>query len=217
VNIKVILADDHTLVRDGLRALLEQEPDIEVIAEAMDGRTIVRLAGEMVPDVIVMDVAMPDMNGIEATRRTLAATPQIKVLALSMHSVRRFVAGMLEAGASGYLVKDCAAGELVTAIRAVAGGRVYVSPAVAGVVVEDYVRRLTAGQPSALARLSDRERETLQLLAEGKTTKEIAARLHVSAKTVETHRQHLMEKLDLHSVAELTKLAIREGLTSLER
>jgi DNA-binding NarL/FixJ family response regulator len=228
---KVLLADDHRIVREGLRSLLETQPDLQVVAEASDGRQAVEMARQLSPDVVVMDVAMPQLNGIEATRQISAEEPAMKVVALSMHSDRRFVSEALKAGASGYVLKDGAFDELISAIRAVVADRVYLSPRVAGVVVEDYVRRLptrghdgaqqpgdddsTSARRSVFDALTPREREVLQLMAEGYATKEVAHRLHVSVKTVETHRRQIMEKLDLHSVAELTKYAIREGLTAL--
>jgi RNA polymerase sigma factor (sigma-70 family) len=236
---KVLLADDHRIVREGLKSLLQSQPDLEVIAEASDGRQAVEMARDLEPDVVVMDVAMPQLNGIEATRQLAGDDRGMKIVALSMHSDRRYVSEALKAGASGYVLKDGAFDELISAIRSVIADRVYLSPRVAGVVVDDYVRRLPArggasaksparaesadadGAESARARsafdtLTPREREVLQLMAEGYATKEVAHRLHVSVKTVETHRRQIMEKLDLHSVAELTKYAIREGLTTLE-
>ena len=223
---RVLLADDHRIVREGLKSLLEAQDDMEVVAEAGDGRQALEMAAELEPDVVVMDVGMPQLNGIEATRRLMNDQPDTKVVALSMHSDRRYVAEALKAGASGYLLKDGAFEELISAIRAVVANKVYLSPRVAGVVVDDYVRRLpgeegnvaspTPEEPNAFHKLTVREREVLQLMAEGFATKEIAARLHVSVKTVETHRRQLMEKLQLYSVAEVTKYAIREGLTSLE-
>ena len=234
---KVLLADDHRIVREGLKSLLESQPDLQVVAEASDGRQAVAMARDLSPDVVVMDVAMPQLNGIEATRQLSNDGGGMKIVALSMHSDRRFVSEALKAGASGYVLKDGAFDELITAIRAVTSDRVYLSPRVAGVVVEDYVRRLptrgsngngagAASHPgqeehgatrrSAFDALTPREREVLQLMAEGYATKEVAHRLHVSVKTVETHRRQIMEKLDMHSVAELTKYAIREGLTTLD-
>ena len=205
---------------------------MQVVAEASDGRQAVQMAREVSPDVVVMDVAMPQLNGIEATRQIAADVPGMKVVALSMHSDRRYVSEALKAGASGYVLKDGAFDELISAIRAVVADRVYLSPRVAGVVVDDYVRRLPsrgnassaaavsgehgAGRSGAFDTLTPREREVLQLMAEGYATKEVAHRLHVSVKTVETHRRQIMDKLDMHSVAELTKYAIREGLTTLE-
>jgi DNA-binding NarL/FixJ family response regulator len=218
MSIRVLLADDHTVMRQGIRALLEKQKDIEVVAEAGNGREAVERARQDCPDVVVMDIGMSDLNGIEATRQILqeCSSRSTRVLALSMHADRRFVAGMLGAGASGYMLKDAAFDELSAAIRAVARGSIYLSPAITDVVVDDYTKRLSEGDESAFSMLSDREREVLQLIAEGRTTKQIATHLHVSVKTIETHRQKIMEKLDVHSVAELTKYAIREGLTDLE-
>jgi DNA-binding NarL/FixJ family response regulator len=213
--LKVLLADDHKIVRDGLRTLLARSPDIEVVGEAENGRATVVLARQLGPDIIIMDVAMPDLNGIEATRQVLSDRPDTKVVAVSMHSDRRFVSEMLKAGAAAYLSKDYAFDELGKAIEAVSSGKIYLSPDISGVVVENYVRRTPEAESSAYSLLSDREREVLQLLAEGKTAKEIADELHVSIKTVETHRTNIMTKLDIHRIAELTKYAIREGLTPL--
>jgi len=215
--IRVVLVDDHRVLREGLRSMIEREKDMEVVAEADSGRGIVEVATQAAPDVIVMDVSMPDLNGIEATRQVLERAPDAKVLALSMHSDKRMVAGMLSAGASGYLLKDSAFDEISEAIRAVAAGRTYLSSGVTDVVVGDYAQRVAAEEASTYAVLSSREREVLQLLAEGNATKEIAAKLYISVKTVETHRQNVMEKLDLRSVPELTKYAIREGLTSVDQ
>jgi two-component system response regulator NreC len=214
--IRILLADDHKIVRQGLRTLLEQEPDMEVVAEAEDGRIAVRLARELAPQVVIMDVGMPDLNGIEATRQVLADTPGLKVIALSMHSDRRFVVNMLKAGASGYLLKDSAFEELAAAIRVVMLNKTYLSPGVSDIVIKDYVQG-PREDSSVFSVLTPREREVLQLMAEGKSTKQIADRLHVSVKTIETHRQQIMTKLGIHSVAELTKYAVREGLSSLER
>jgi DNA-binding NarL/FixJ family response regulator len=215
--IKVIIADDHQIVRQGLRTLLEREPDLKVVAQSEDGRSTVRLARELAPEVIIMDVAMPDLNGIEATRQIVTERPQVKVIALSMYADRRFVVNMLKAGASGYLLKDCAYEELVRAIRVVLAHKTYLSPGVTDIVVKDYVQ---GGPPdkgaSVFSLLSPREREVLQLMSEGKSTNQIADSLHVSVKTVETHRQQVMHKLNIHNVAGLTKYAIREGLTSVE-
>jgi DNA-binding NarL/FixJ family response regulator len=213
---KILLADDHRIVREGLRSLLEAEDDMVVIGEAENGRKAIELAEELGPDVVVMDIGMPELNGIEATRRIIHDHPHTKVVALSMHSDRRFMSEILKAGASGYLLKDGAYDELAGAIRTVMSQKMYLSPRIADVVVEDYVRHLPRAEPSVFAALTPREREVLQLLAEGKATKQAAAALHVSVKTVETHRRQIMTKLDIHSVAELTKYAIREGLTSVE-
>lgn len=216
MSIRILLADDHKIVREGLRALLEGQPDVKVVAEAEDGRTAVQLAQKLSPDVAIMDVTMPGLNGIEATRRIVAEVPGVRVIALSMHSDRRFVAEMFKAGASGYLLKDCAFEELARAINTVVANQLYLSPEIADVVVEDYVRHLTETNPWALSDLTSREREVLQLLAEGKSTRQIASDLHLSVNTVATHRQHIMEKLDIDNIAGLTKYAIRAGLTSPE-
>jgi DNA-binding NarL/FixJ family response regulator len=213
---KILIADDHQIVRQGLRYLLEKEPDLKVVAEAEDGRTTVRLARELTPGVIIMDVAMPDLNGIEATRQIASELPHTKVIALSMYADRRFVVNMLKAGASGYLLKDCAFEELTRAIRVVLAHKTYLSPGVTDILVKDCQLGAPVAEVSAFGVLTPREREVLQLMSEGKSTSNIADHLHVSIKTVESHRQQLMQKLNLRSVAELTKYAIREGLTSLE-
>jgi DNA-binding NarL/FixJ family response regulator len=214
--VKVLLADDHKMVRAGLRSILEKEPGISVIAEADNGREAVQLACDLLPDVAVMDISMPDMNGIEAIRRVVAEQPSVRTLALSMHSDRRIVLEALKAGAKGYLLKDAVADELVTAIRTLAAGEIYICSAMAQVVLKDYLQRSPETISAVASPLSPREREVLQLVAEGKNTKEVAFTLGVSVKTVETHRQQIMKKLNMFSVAELTKYAIREGLTSLE-
>ena len=214
---RIVLADDHRILRDGLRTLLEAQPGLEVVAEADNGRSAVSLAGELTPDLVILDVGMPELNGVEAARRILAENPSVKIVALSMHADRRFVAEMLKAGASAYVLKEGAFDELIQAIDAVTEGKVYLSPRIAGVVVDDYLTQMERPARTVFGVLSSREREVLQLMAEGLATKEIAAALHVSVKTIETHRRQIMEKLNLHSVAELTKYAIREGLTSVER
>jgi two-component system response regulator NreC len=216
MTVRILLADDHKIVRDGLRALLENQPGMTVVAEADNGRATVRLARDLLPDLVIMDIGMPDLNGIDATRQIINELPGVKVIALSMHSDRRFVVQMFRVGASGYLLKDCAFEELIRAVQAVLKDQVYLSPAVAGPVVEDYIHHLAAADDAESPALSPREREVLQLLAEGKSTREVAALLCVSIKTVETHRQQIMGKLNIHSVAELIKYAIREGLTSLD-
>ncbi len=213
--IKILIADDHKILRDGLRSMLDNYPEIEVIAEADNGRKTVQLVKQLSPDVVIMDIAMSELNGIEATRKITDEKPGIKVIALSMHSDRRFVAEMLKAGASAYLLKDSDFGELITAIRAVVANKTYLSPAITDIVVEDFVRHPAKHESSVYSILSNREREVLQLLAEGNNTKEIASHLGVSIKTVEAHRIKIMNKLGIYSVAELTKYAIREGLTSL--
>ena len=216
MSIRILLADDHKIVRDGLRTLLEQQSDMEVVGEAEDGRTTVQRVREQSPDVVIMDIAMPDLNGIEATRQILSDSPGVKVIALSMLSERQFVVNMLKAGASGYMLKDCAFEELALAIRTVVANHPYLSPQITGIVIEDYMSRLHDTEASGSPVLTNREREVLQLLSEGHTVREIASQLHVSVKTVETHRQQIMHKLNIHTVAELTKYALREGLTSLE-
>jgi len=216
MSIRIVLADDHRITRQGLRSMLEQQDDMEVVGEAENGREAVALVRKMCPQVVIMDISMPDLNGMEATRQITATASGTKVIALSMHSDALYVTEMLKSGACGYLLKDCAFEELTTAIRAVVSGKTYLSPSISGVVVEDYVHRLSRSGERVSDVLTGREREVLQLLAEGKTTKQIALKLHISAKTVETHRRQIMDKLDIHSVAELTKYAVRKGFTSLE-
>lgn len=216
MSIRILLADDHKITREGLRSLLEKEPDMEVVAEAEDGRTTVSLVRELQPDVVIMDVSMPDLNGMEAARQIGSEFGNVKIIALSMHSDSLFVTEMLKSGASGYLLKDCAFEELARAIRVVVADQTYLSPSISGVVVNGYLHRVSRVDISGPQALTDREREVLQLVAEGKSTKEIALALHISVKTVETHRRQIMDKLDIHTVAELTKYAIRKGLTSLE-
>lgn len=216
MTIKVLFADDHKIVRDGLNALLEKEADMEVVAVADDGRKAVQSARDLLPHVVVMDIGMPGLNGIEATRCITAENPSVRVLVLSMHSARRYVLDALSAGAKGYILKDCAAEELARAIRAVAANETYLSTKVADIIVKDYMKSCADTEPDAVQRLSKREREVLQLIAEGHTTKEIAYLFSLSIKTVETHRQQLMKKLDLQTVAGLTRFAIREGLSPLE-
>jgi DNA-binding NarL/FixJ family response regulator len=215
-TVRILLADDHQLFREGLRHIFEDELGMTVVGQAEGGRATVELARSLLPDIIIMDISMPDLNGIEATRQILAERKEVKVIALSMHSDKRYVSEMLSAGAMGYLLKHNAVDELERAIRTILDGKIYVSPEIAGVVVQDYLQHLSSMKSIQPATLTAKEREVLQLIAEGNSTKEIAARLHVSIPTIDTHRQHIMEKLNLHSVAELTKYAIREGLTSLE-
>jgi len=216
VSLKILLADDHRIMREGLRSLLEKRPDMEVIAEAENGRTTVQLSRRFKPDVVLMDIIMPDLNGVEATRQILAESPDVKVIALSMYSDKKFVTEMLSAGASGYLLKDTAFEELDSALRTVVNNRTYLSPKIACLVEKDYSTSSAIKDSSASSVLTNREREVLTFLAEGKTTKHIASSLNVSVKTVETHRKKIMDKLGISSIAELTKYAIREGLTSLE-
>ena len=216
MSVRLLLADDHKIMREGLKALLDQRADAQVVAEAENGLEAVQLAQKLRPDIVIMDIGMAGLNGIEATRQIIADVPGVKVIALSMHSDKRFVIEMLKAGASGYLLKDSAPEELTSAIRALAANRPYLSPKITDVVLKDYLSTLSQTGPTAFTVLTAREREVLQLIAEGKTTKEIASVLQVSVKTIETHRQQMMEKLNIRSIAELTKYAVREGLTSLD-
>ena len=217
MSIRVLIADDHKIMLAGLRSLLEKQKDFEVVGEAENGRKAVQMAQEEKPDVVVMDVSMPDLNSMEATMQIVESVPETKVIALSMHSDKRFVMGMLRAGAYGYLLKDCASQELANAIVQVAGGKKYLSPEVTGVVIDDFLQGGALEEVASVASvLSPREREVLQLIAEGWSTKQIASHLYVSIKTIETHRRQIMTKLDLHTIADLTKYALREGLTSIE-
>jgi DNA-binding NarL/FixJ family response regulator len=211
---RVLLADDHRIVREGLLALLAKEGDLEIVGEAADGREAVALARQLQPHVVVMDIAMPSLNGLEATRLIHTEQPGVRVLVLSMHADPRFAAEALHAGATGYLLKDCAHAELAEAVRTVAAGRVYFSASMTGVVVGNLGRQAPGAKSSAFTLLTARERQILQLLAEGKGTKEIGNLLQISAKTVETHRTHIMSKLGLYTIAELTRYAVREGLLS---
>jgi len=215
---KILIADDHKIVRDGLRSLIDKQIDLEIIGEAEDGRATLQMTRELNPDVIVMDVSMPGLNGIDATRQIVNEFPDIKIIALSMHSDKRFVVGMFKAGACGYLLKDCAFNELIQAINTVLIGQSYISPKIATVVIKNCIHFPSTEEESlAFSILSIREREVLQLLAEGKSTKNIATHLNVSVKTIETHRKNIMTKLELDNFADLIKFAIREGLTSLEK
>ena len=217
MEIRLLLADDHKMVREGLKALIEQEPDLTVVGEAEDGKTIVELARKLSPHVVVMDIAMPDLNGIEATRKIIKANPKMKVVALSGHVNQHFVREMFAAGAAAYILKQTASDELVRAIRAVAAGKKYLSPDVTRDIVDAYVElSQSPSQMPVFVVLTEREREVLQMVAEGRSTKDIGGKIGVSVKTVETHRHNIMEKLNLHSVAELTKYAIREGITTVE-
>ncbi|MBI9016686.1 MAG: response regulator transcription factor [Phycisphaerae bacterium] len=212
----VLIADDHQIMREGLKNLIDQQDGMQVIGEAGDGRRAVELTQEHSPNVVIMDVSMPGLNGIEATRQIKNQNPATKVLALSVHPGRHFVSDMLKAGAAGYLLKNCAFKEMKIAIDTLLEDHTYLSPGLTDVIVEDYVKQLNSGQTAVCAGLSSREREVLQLIAEGNSTKQIAQLLHVSAKTVATHREHIMSKLSIHNVVDLTKYAVREGLTSFE-
>ena len=210
--LRILLADDHTVVRQGLRKVLEERPEWQVVAEAGDGRDAVRLAEQHKPDVAVVDVAMPLLNGIEATRQIVRRAPQTKVLVLSMYSDEAYVTQMLKAGATGYLLKDSADVDLLEAVQAVSQGKSFFSPAVARLMSDDYARQRGENAVDRYESLSEREREIFQLVAEGKTNKEIAALLFISPSTVETHRARIMEKLDLHSAAEIVLYAVRRGV-----
>ena len=213
--IRILLADDHTVVRDGLRALLEKQPDMTVVAEASDGRDSIRLAEEQSPDVVVMDIGMPSLNGIEATRRILAANPRTAVVMLSMHQDESYVLRSLKAGAKGYLLKDSLRGDVIDAIRAVAQGRSFLTRKVRRMLQEDYVRQMESrGLEDSYDLLTDREREVLHMVAEGKSNKEVAGLLNISPTTVETHRAHILQKLGIHSVPELILYAVRKGIVS---
>jgi DNA-binding NarL/FixJ family response regulator len=211
--IRILLADDHEVVRDGVRALLEKQVDMEVIGEASDGREAARLAEELRPDVVVMDVGMPNLNGIDATRRILAAHPQIAVVMLSMHQDESYVLRSLKAGAKGYLLKESLRSDVLEAIRAVAQGRSFLTRKISRMMQEDYIQEMEQrGLEDSYELLTDREREVLQLAAEGKPNKEIAGALNISLTTVETHRTHILQKLGLHSVPELILYAVRKGI-----
>ena len=207
-GIRVLLADDHTIVRQGLKLILSAQPDLEVIGEAANGREAIDLAQKLHPDIVVMDVAMPEVNGIEATRRMVQNEPRLKVLVLSMHKEAVYVREILRAGARGYILKDAIDTELLNAVRSVARGDGYVSPAVSGALLSDYRKNVT----DPLDLLSNREREVLQLIAEGKTNKEIATRLNLSVYTIDSHRGKIMEKLNLHSTGELVRFAMKHGV-----
>jgi len=215
MSIKVFLADDHQIVRQGLKMFVNNHPEMEVVGESGNGKITVQKVLELLPDVVIMDISMPELNGIDAARQICATAPHIKIIALSMHSDQRFVVEMLKAGACAYLLKESAFEELINAVLAVCRGQFYLSPRIAGAVIEDYLAHKQTEDSSIFSILTQREREVLQLLAEGKSTKKIAGKLNLSIKTVDTHRQNLMGKLKIDNFADLVKLAIREGLTSL--
>ncbi len=209
---KIILVDDHKIVREGLRNVIESSPAYTVIAEADNGRQAVKLAAEKNPDIVLMDVAMPDLNGIEAAKQILSINPDIRIIALSMHSDKHFVSGMLAAGAYAYLLKDCDSGELINAIDTVMHNQKYVSNKISGLILTEFISGLVKDDST----LSSREKEILQLIAEGKSSKQAGEILFLSSKTVDVHRKNIMDKLKLHSLPELTKYAIRSGLTGLD-
>ncbi len=213
-TLKVVIADDHVIVRDGLRSLLERQPDMEVVAEADNGRIALKLVKELSPDVVIMDIGMRELNGIDATRQIVKMSPGVKVLALSMYSDKRFIKGMLKAGASGYMLKDSAFKELIAAIRVIVVNKIYISPSVASIITEDYLKQSPESDGSTRSLLSSRELEVLQLLVEGMSTKQIASNLRLSIKTIESHRSRIMKKIDVNNIADLTRYAIREGIIS---
>jgi two-component system response regulator NreC len=212
----ILIADDHGVMREGLKILIENQPGMKVVGEAEDGQKVVELAKQLSPDIIVMDISMPNLNGVEAARLILGENPHIRIIALSVHSDKHFVTEMLKAGASGYVLKSSLFDEVLRAIQTVSDGDYYLSPRITDVVVDDYKYYMAILNKSSEIRLTTRERQVVQLLTEGKSTKQIALRLHVSPKTVDSNRREVMNKLGIFSVAELTKYAIREGLTSAE-
>ncbi len=212
MKIKVLLVDDHQLLREGLVNILQKTSHIEVVGQASNGREGLQLLNKLQPDIVLMDVAMPGLNGVEATRMMLNDFPDIRIIALSMHDNSQFITGMFTAGAKGYLLKDCATAELIEAIEKVAAGQYFLSYDISSIVLKEFLNSRKTKEPV----LTGREREVLQLIAEGSSTKEIASRLFLSQKTVESHRKNIMDKLDIHTIPELTKYAIREGYTSLE-
>lgn len=213
---RILIADDHGIVREGLKSLIEQQPDMEVIGEAKDGNTAVQLTKELSPDVVIMDVSMPNLNGVEATKYILQHKPDVKVIILSMHTDSHIVKESLKAGASGYVLKSYLFDELLNALKAVQANGYYLSPRITGVIVEGYRDEQQVDAPLESQKLSARERQILQLIAEGKTIKEIAQILHISSKTADANRRRIMNKLKIFNIAELTKYAIREGITTLE-
>jgi len=214
--VRIVLADDHTVMRNGLRLLLERQPNLQVVGEAADGRQAVALSESVHPDVVIMDIAMPNLNGIEAARQIMNHNPRCAIAILSMHSDESYVIRALKAGARAYLLKDSAEADLLAAVRALTEGKSFFSPAISKILVEDYMRQLESrGAEDTYELLTNREREILQLLAEGKTNKDVANMLNLSLYTVETHRTHILQKLNLHSVPELILYAVRKGIISL--
>jgi two-component system response regulator NreC len=213
MSIRILLADDHTILRAGLKMMLNAQPDMEVVGEAQDGRQALQEAQRLQPDIILMDITMPDMNGIEATKQLKKVLPEVKVLILTMHEHEEYVFQALRAGASGYMLKEAADTDLISALRVIQSGQFYLSPAAQSVMVGDYLQRVRTGEEKdSYSNLTEREREILKLVAEGYTNNQIAERLVISPKTVDTHRTHIMDKLNLHSRAELVKYAMRRGL-----
>jgi DNA-binding NarL/FixJ family response regulator len=211
--VRIVLADDHTVMRNGLRLLLERQPDLQVVGEAADGRQAVALAESANADIVIMDIGMPNLNGIEAARQIVNRNPRTAITILSMHSDESYVIRALKAGARAYLLKDSAEADLLAAVRALTEGKSFFSPAISKILVEDYMRQLESrGAEDTYDLLTNREREILQLLAEGRTNKEVANMLNLSLYTVETHRAHILQKLNLHSVPELILYAVRKGI-----
>lgn len=211
-EIKIVLVDDHKLLRDGLRNIIEQRSNMHIIGEASDGREAIKVSSKLMPDVIVMDVAMPGMNGVEAAKQIHKAQPDIKIIGLSMHSGKQFIQGMFKAGAFGYLLKDGDADELITAITTVVQNKRYLSKD----IDQEFLAVLKSGEDIVKAHLSSREKEVLQLIAEGNSSKKIGEILFLSSKTIDVHRNNIMRKIDLHTIPELTKYAIQKGLTTLD-
>ena len=216
MSIRILLADDHKIIYESLEPLLDKQPGMEVVATAENGRKAVQMIQKLKPDVVIIDISMPDLNGIDATHQIIAQHPETKVIVLSMHADRRYVTAIFNAGASGYLTKNCSFNELVSAIQIVAANKKYLSPEISGSVIKEYISPSPTSDSSVFSILTMREREVLQLLVEGNTVKQIADHLHLSIQTVHAHRQKIMEKLNIYNIAELTKYAIREGLISLE-
>lgn len=216
-KIKVLVADDHTILRQGIKALLDNQEGIEVVGEAKDGREAIKTIEEVFPDVILMDIAMPGLNGLEATRRIKKKFPKIKVVVLTMHANEEYIFQILKAGADGYLVKETAFQDLISAINAVCKGEAFMSPSISKTVIHNYMQRAKGEEKAGCDTLTTREREILQLVAEGNSNKKIAEALFISPKTVETHRTHIMDKLNIHDRAGLIKYAIRKGIANLDK
>jgi DNA-binding NarL/FixJ family response regulator len=213
---RIVIADDQGMVRQGLKAMIEEQPDMKVVGEAQDGWQVVELAKKLSPDIIIMDISMPNLNGVEATRQILEEKPNTKIIALSMYPHKRYVTEMLKAGASGYVLKSYLFDELVKALDAASAGKHYLSPQITDVLVDVAVKKLSVNEDGGLSKLTPRERQVLQLIAEGLSTKQIALRLSISPKTADANRRQIMKTLDIHSIAELTKYAIREGITTAD-
>ncbi len=216
MTINILLADDHHITREGLASLIENQEGMAVAGQADNGRKAVELALSLIPDLVIMDINMPELNGIEATRQILSRQPQIRILVLSMYTERRYVTGMLEAGALGYVLKNCMFSELIDAVKTLMQGRRYLSQSISDMLMDDFIQGRKFREGSETTSLTSREREILQMIAEGFSSIQIAGRLHISERTVSTHRRKIMDKLNVHNIAGLTKVAIREGMVSLE-